>query len=72
MSRHLTSEEIVLNQQEDICRTELQELEMREAQLELELEQDIDEACKMVAMYNLKIVYKELLAKHRELAHIKD
>ena len=72
MSRHLTSEEIVLNQQEDICRVELQELEIREAQLELELEQDIDESHKMVAMYNLKIVYKELLAKHRELAHIKD
>jgi len=72
MSRHLTSEEIVLNQQEDICRVELQELEIREAQLELELEQEIDESHKMVAMYNLKIVYKELLAKHRELAHIKD
>jgi hypothetical protein len=45
---------------------------MREAQLELEFEQDIDESRKIVAMYNLKIVYKELLAKHRELAHIKD
>ena len=72
MSRHLTSEEIALNQQEDICRVELEELEIREAQLELELEQDIDESCKVVAMYNLKIVYKDLLAKHRELAHIKD
>jgi hypothetical protein len=70
--RHLTPEEIELNQQESICRVELEELEMREAQLELELEQDIDESRKIVAMYNLKVVYKELLAKHRELAHIKD
>jgi hypothetical protein len=70
--RHLTPEEIELNQQESICRVELEELEMREAELELELEQDIDESRKIVAMYNLKVVYKELLAKHRELTHIKD
>jgi hypothetical protein len=72
VSRHLTPEEIELNQQESICRVELEELEMREARLELELEQDIDESRKILAMYNLKTVYKELLAKHRELAHIKD
>jgi hypothetical protein len=72
VTRHLTPEEIALNQQETICRVELEELEMREAKLEFELEQGIDESCKMAAMYNLKIVYKDLLAKHRELAHIKD
>ena len=72
MSRHLTSEEIALNQQESICRGELEELEIREAQLELELENSIDKCSKMMAMYNLNVVYKELLAKNRELAHIKD
>jgi hypothetical protein len=72
MGRHLTPEEIALNQQESICRVDLEELEIREAQLERELEQDIDESRKMAAMYNLQTVYKELLTKHRELAHIKD
>jgi hypothetical protein len=70
--RHLSPEEIALNQQELRCRAELEKLEMQEAQLESELEQDIDESRKMVAMYTLKDVYKELLAKHRELARIKD
>jgi hypothetical protein len=73
VGRHLTSEEIALNQQESMCRVELQELEIREAQLDLELEQNIDESQsrRMMVMYNLKIVYKELLTKHRELEHIK-
>jgi hypothetical protein len=71
VGRHLTSEEIALNQQESICRVELQELEILEAQLDIQLEQDIDESRKMIVMYNLRIVYKELLAKHQELAHIK-
>jgi hypothetical protein len=71
VGRHLTSEEIALNQQESMCRVELQELEIREAQLDLELEQDIDESRRMMVMYNLKIVYTELLTKHRELEHIK-
>jgi len=72
MGRHLTSEEIALNQQESLCLVELQELEIREAQLDLELEQDIDESRKMMVMYNLRIVYRDLLAKHRELEHIKN
>jgi hypothetical protein len=71
MARYLTPEEIALNQRESMCRVELEELEMREAQLELELEQDVDDCSKMVAMDNLRIVYKERLAIHRELAHIK-
>jgi hypothetical protein len=71
MGRHLTPEEIALNQQESICRVELEELEIREAQLELELEQDVDECRKILAMYNLKNVYRDLLAKHRELEHTK-
>jgi hypothetical protein len=70
--RHLTQEGIALNQQELTCRAELEKLEMQEAQLESELEQDIDESRKMRAMFILKDVYKELLAKHRELARIKD
>ena len=72
MGRHLTQDEIALNQQEDICCTELQDLEMREAQLDLELEGDIDESHKMRVMDTLKIVYKALLAKHQELARIKN
>ena len=70
--RHLSPEEIALNQQELTCRAELEKLEMQEAQLESELEQDIDESRKMRAMFILKDVYKELLAKHRELVRIKD
>jgi hypothetical protein len=70
--RHLTQEEIALTQQELTCRAELEKLEKQEAQLESELEQDIDESRKMLAMFILKDVYKELLAKHRELARIKD
>jgi hypothetical protein len=67
VTRHLTPEEIALNQQETICRVELEELERGKAQLELELEQGIDKSCEMVAMCNLKIVYEDLSAKHREL-----
>jgi hypothetical protein len=70
--RHLTQEEIALNEQELTCRAELEKLEMQEAQLESELEQDIDESRKMRAMFVLKDLYKELLVKHRELARIKD
>jgi hypothetical protein len=69
VGRHLTSEEIVPNQQELACRAEIEKLETQEAQLELE--QDIGESFKMVVMYTLQILLKELLAKHRELEHIK-
>jgi hypothetical protein len=46
MSRHLTPDEIELNQQEAICRSEIEKLEMQEAQLDLELGQDIGEYAK--------------------------
>jgi hypothetical protein len=72
MSRHLTSEEIALNQAELTCRAEIEKLEMQEAQLDLEVEQDIGEYGKMLFMYTLQVLRKELLAKHRELDHIKN
>jgi hypothetical protein len=70
--RHLTPEEIALNQQELTCRAEIEKLEMQEAQLETELDQDIDESQKMLALYTLRVLYKELLAKHQELEQIKN
>ena len=42
MSRHLTPDEIALNQQEARCRAELEALEIQEARLDSELDQDID------------------------------
>jgi hypothetical protein len=72
MSRHLTSEEIATNQQELTCRAEIEKLEMQESQLDLELGQDIGESGKMLVMYTLRVLHKELLAKHRELEHIKN
>jgi hypothetical protein len=42
--RHLTPEEIALNQLELTCRAEIEKLEMQEAQLDTELDQDIDES----------------------------
>jgi hypothetical protein len=70
--RHLTPEEIALNQQELTCRAEIEKLEMQEAQLDTELDQDIDESRKMLALYTLRVLYKELLAKHQELGIKKD
>ena len=49
MSRHLTPDEIALNQQEARCRAELEALEIQEARLDSELDQDIDESRKMLA-----------------------
>ena len=72
MSRHLTSEEIATNQQELTCRAEIEKLEMQEAQLDIELGQDIGESGKMLVMYTLQVLHKELLAKHRALEHIKN
>ena len=63
MSRHLTPDEIALNQQEARCRAELEALEIQEARLDSELDQDIDESRKMLALYTLRILHKELLAK---------
>ena len=45
---------------------------MQEAQLDLELEQDIGESGKLLVMYTLQALHKELLAKHRELEHFKN
>jgi hypothetical protein len=70
--RHLTPEEIALNQLELTCRAEIEKLEMQEAQLDTELDQDIDESQKMLALYTLRVLYKELLAKHQELEQIKN
>jgi hypothetical protein len=64
MGRHLTPDEIALNQQEAICRAEIEKLEIQEAQLDLELEQDIGESGKMLVMYTLQALHKDLLAKH--------
>jgi hypothetical protein len=72
MSRHLTPEEIALNQEEARCREEIEKLEIQEAQLDLELDQDIGESGKMLIMYTLQALHKELLAKHQELKHIKN
>jgi hypothetical protein len=72
MGRHLTPEENALNQQELTCRAEIEKLEMQEAALDYELGQDIDESRRMLAVHTLRILYKALLAQHRELGRIKD
>ena len=72
MARHLTPKELALNQKELTCRAEIEKLEMQEAQLDLELEQDIGESGKMLVMYTLQVLHKELLAKNQELEHIKN
>ena len=58
--------------QELTCRAEMEKLETQQAQLELELEQDIGESGKMIVTHTLQVLHKELLAKHRELEHIKN
>ena len=58
MARHLTQKEIALNQRELTCRAEIEKLKMQEAQLDLELEQDIGESGKMLVMYNSKLCIK--------------
>ena len=55
--RHLTQEEIVFNQKELTCRAEIEKLELQEAQLDTELDQDIDESRKMLALYTLRVLY---------------
>ena len=72
MSRHLTAEEIALNQQELTCRSEIEKLEMHEAALDYELEQDMDESRRMLAVHTLRVLYKALLIQHRELERIKE
>jgi hypothetical protein len=72
MARHLTPKEIATNQQELTCRAEIEKLEMQEAQLDLEFGKDIGESGKMLVMYTLQVLHKEILAKHRQLEHIKN
>jgi hypothetical protein len=72
MLRHLTSEEIALNQQELTCRAEIELLELQETSLEYELEQDIDETRRMIVIRTLRVMYKAPLTPHRELGRIKD
>jgi hypothetical protein len=70
--RHLTPEEIALNQQEITCSSEIELLEMQEKSLESELERDIDETRRMIIIQTLRILYKALLIQHRDLARIKN
>jgi hypothetical protein len=72
MSRHLTPEEIALNQRELACRAEIELLEMQETSLEYEVEQDIDETRRMIVVQTLRVMCKALLTQHRELERIKD
>jgi hypothetical protein len=72
MSRHQTIDEIALNQQEAIVQAEMEKLEMQEAALEYELEQDIDESRRMQILHTLRVLSKALLMQQRELMHIKD
>ena len=58
MSRYLTPEEIALNQRELTCRAEIEKLEMQEAQLNFELEQDIGESGKMIVCILCKLCVK--------------
>ena len=69
--RHLTPEEISLNQQELTCSSEIELLEIQGASLESELEQDIDETRRMIIMQTLRVLYRALLAQYRELARVR-
>jgi hypothetical protein len=71
MSRHLTPEEIALNQQELTCIVEIEKLEMQETSLEYELEQDIDESRRMIIVQTLRVLYQALLTQYRELARVR-
>ena len=71
LMRHLTPDEIALNQQELTCGAEIELLETQEASLEYELEQDIDETRRMIIVQTLRVLYKALLAQYRELARVR-
>jgi hypothetical protein len=72
MSRHQTVDEIALNQREEMVRTEIEKLEMQEAALEYELEQNIDHSRRMQILNTLRVLSKALLTQQREWTHIKD
>jgi hypothetical protein len=69
--RHLTPEEIALNEQELTCSDEIDKLETQEASLEHELEQDIDETRRMMIVQTLRVLYKALMTQYRELARVR-
>jgi hypothetical protein len=69
--RHLTPEEIALNQQELACSAEIEQLEMQETSLDYELERDIDETRRMIIVQTLRVLYKALLTQYRELARVR-
>lgn len=71
MSRHLTPEEIALNQRELVCSSEIEVLEIQGDSLESELEQDIDDTRGMLIVQTLRVLYRALLAQYRELARIR-
>jgi hypothetical protein len=71
MTRHLTPEEIALNQQELTCSSETEKLEMQEASLEHELEQDINENRRMIIVQTLRVIYRALLTQYRDLARVR-
>jgi hypothetical protein len=71
MTRPLTPEEISLNQRELTCSSEIEKLEMQEASLEYELEQDIDETRRMIIVQTLRVIYRALLTQYRELARVR-
>jgi hypothetical protein len=69
--RHLTPEEIALNQQEITCSSDIELLEIQGEALESELEQDIDETRRMMIVQTLRVLYRALLAQYRELARVR-
>jgi hypothetical protein len=69
--RHLTTEEIALNQLELTCSSEIELLEGQEQSLEYELEQDIDFTRRMIIVQTLRVMYKALLAQYRELVRVR-
>ena len=72
--RHLTPEEIALNQDELACLAEIEQLEMQETSLEYEQQEIyLIFLVEHLATWNLiRVLYKALLTKHRELSRIKD
>jgi hypothetical protein len=69
--RHLTPEEIALNQQELACSAEIEKLEMQGAALEYELEQNLNGPRVMIVVQTLRVLYQALLAQYRELARVR-
>ena len=71
MSRHLTPDEIALNQQELACSAEIEKLEMQGEALEHELEESLNGPRVMIVVQTLRVLYQALLIQYRELARIR-